>query len=514
MKDMIFFEMNLKVINKMNILMPEESSDIESTKEFALTMSKNGLPVITVDGKALSSRYDPEREAENLTKEIKAGSFVVYSGIGNFYPIHSLIKKKCKIVVYIPVKKIFLFLIKNMDFTNILSYENISFSFSENGLNENIKKIYFPGRDGNFTYIESRSEKDLFPANFNNVMETINRTLEEIKSDYSVQAHFGKIWTRNIIQNLKLISGNENTIIINQNKKKGCIITAAGPGLNSQLDKIREVQNDYLILATDTTLPVLIKKNIAPDFFLSIDPQIHSLKHITYALPKKTALVADLCCNTSLVRNVLQQGIPVFFSRGNHPLAVSAEELGAEGFLKLENGTGSVTVTALSFAAFLGWKEVILLGGDFANTGFAPYCRGTYLAGIFDSESNRLKNAETEYTGILFRDEVFLCKETKTYKSKLLDKYGSFCKIFCKNKETRLIGEIQPCKTKPENKVILKSPKLPELFFKKELEKLDKKTGEDNELLPLTAWLKYKRNLENSWDEARCMTEKYIKYFI
>ena len=511
---MNFYNINIKALEKRNIIIQEDFPENENITEITLVNAKNGSPVLIINGKYTSSKYDPEREAENLTKEINEGSFVVYSGISNFYPILSLIRKKCKIIMHIPVKKIFLYIIKNMDFTNILNYERIYFTFSENEITETIKRFYFPGREGNFNFIESRSEKDLFPEKFNYIVKVINNTLEEIKSDYSVQAHFGKIWTRNIIQNLKLISCLENNIEIKQNKKFGCIITAAGPSLNRQLDKLSDLQNDYLILATDTTLPVLIKHKIAPDFFFSIDPQIHSLKHILDELPEKTALIADLCCNTSLIRNVLKQGNPVFFSMGNHPLSVLSENLGVSNLLKLENGTGSVTITAISFAAFLGWSEIILLGGDFANTNFAPYCRGTYLSGIFDAESNRLKNSETDYAGILFRSDVILHKESRIYESKLLNRYGNFCKTYCKNRNIRVIREIKPAETGPQNTIFLKSPEIPSSFFVDLMEKISEKQGGNNEILPLAAWLKYKRNPEKLQNEAMSMTEKYIKYFI
>jgi hypothetical protein len=92
------------------------------------------------------------------------------------------------------------------------------------------------------------------------------------------------------------------------------------------------------------------------------------------------------------------------FATGGHPLSRYAAAFG--NLPLLETGSGTVTVAAMDAAFSCGYKRIKLVGADFAYTAGKPYCRGTYLEGVFSRTVSRLCGREERYTELMFRTEV------------------------------------------------------------------------------------------------------------
>ena len=59
---------------------------------------------------------------------------------------------------------------------------------------------------GNFCFFPLRSWADANEQLAEQIKQTVSRALKTVSEDVAVQAHFGKIWHKNILQNLELFS--------------------------------------------------------------------------------------------------------------------------------------------------------------------------------------------------------------------------------------------------------------------------------------------------------------------
>jgi hypothetical protein len=168
------------------------------------------------------------------------------------------------------------------------------------------------------------------------------------------------------------------------------LITAAGPSLEGQLPQVGRMQAEgATLLATDTSLPLLLSAGLVPDVVLSIDCQVVSYHHFFKGLPGKTVLILDLASPPILTR----QTDRILFFSSSHPFSLYLNRF-YRPFPILDLSGGNVTHAALSLAREAGAREVFLFGADFSYPSGRPYARDTYLYPYFLSRSSRTGSSE------------------------------------------------------------------------------------------------------------------------
>ena len=70
-------------------------------------------------------------------------------------------------------------------------------------MQEILLQNYFPAKYGDLQIIEQKPWIIENQKKLTEIKEVIQKTLGIISADYSVQAHFGKIWTSNILNNFQ-----------------------------------------------------------------------------------------------------------------------------------------------------------------------------------------------------------------------------------------------------------------------------------------------------------------------
>ena len=100
--------------------------------------------------------------------------------------------------------------------------------------------------------------------------------LKAISRDYSVQAHFGKIWMRNILLNLSSFSANPE---IHCDTHRTAAVIAAGPSLDQTAGMLAAKRDSYYIISTDTAYGSLLRRGLTPDAVVSVDGQHISTTH-------------------------------------------------------------------------------------------------------------------------------------------------------------------------------------------------------------------------------------------
>lgn len=380
----------------------------------AVTYAKDTTLIpLFVDGKSMYSRYSPQKEAEkyaNITEKSKA--FFLVTGFGNGLHIRSLLKKYPDSYFFVVENSLedYQWLKNHFDIEDIIFHPHIHITFLDYFIPE-LKQTYIPQLHGDFVYAPLRSWLDQIQKHECNFSKKLEEYISELTSDMATQAHFGKQWFSNFFTNLTCIFDEQTTIKTIASK---VIITAAGPSLEQFLPQIqaKRQNNDYFIIATDTSVPVLRKWGIHPDVAVCIDSQIHSKNHFFIDSSSKehlknTIFAFDLCVSPSVVATVRAKGNAIFFFRNNNPLSTLFSRFitqNADQEIPLLNtGGGTVTSAAFDLARHLGFTDIEVFGADFAYINGKPYCKGTYFEDLFSVSCDRLSPLDKKYTDLLYR---------------------------------------------------------------------------------------------------------------
>jgi hypothetical protein len=405
----------------------------------SIMTAKTGLPVpVFANGHTMHSRYDPEKEAAQTASSITDRClFFLIAGIGGGYllKIIRMLYPGSTILAAENSAEDIEFLKNIPTFAEICSDPHIII-FPVEKTAESLQRYYLPSIYGSMQIIEQKSwavENLSGITEFRRQTETASRALS---ADFSVQAHFGRIWQRNIIMNLRqALDSPQYSFPV----EKTALIAAAGPSLDFTISHIQENRRSLYVVATDTAYGSLVKRNIRCDAVVSIDGQEVSHNHFMGGNPSAdTLFIFDLCANPAAVRAARQNGCRVIFIQTGHPLSLYASSYsahkGKKPFPPLESGAGTVTMAAVDFAAKAGFSSIIAVGADFSYLNGKAYMKGTYLDMLYNSRSRRTATSETFYDSLLFRTPLIpYNNHVRRFTTGVLESYeASFEKWICK----------------------------------------------------------------------------------
>ena len=420
MSDSNFLEKNISILSTKNQNLAKQILNAGTQKSvYTGTMTaKNGMSVVSLaNSKPMYSLYNPTPKSQpvDFTR-----TFYLVGGLGNGYHFLSLLENSENHVLIVEKNADSIkFLFLCYDFSQILSKPNFDICTTDS-LEEKLLATYIPQICGIFKYLSNRVWAENCIETEKTINQLIRSSLQKIRADYSVQAHFGKIWLRNIMENLYIFSKQKKNNSITIPNHKTAAIIAAGPTLDSTIKILKNKQDDYYIIATDTASQVLFLNNIKPDAIVSVDGQNISYRHFlkTNIIPH-TLYILDLCANASISRAVVKSNGTLRFVSGTHPLCKLASD-----FFKTKNNTtalpfldstsGTVTGAALDYAIKAGFNKIELFGADFAYSYGKPYSRGSYLDETFNNSSSRIGTQETAFSALMFRTPLIPLDNSKT----------------------------------------------------------------------------------------------------
>jgi len=393
MADFSLFNRNLVALGTRHPELSTILPDIPANPDLTMINSRKGplVPVLHRDGHSfpMHSRFDPVSEGKRLAGEAAEGYLIAF-GLGAAYHLQALLVKRTVTGLMIVEKDLTLLrgILESIDLTGLLSDSRVLLVVnpSPEELSRLVLDRYLPVLYGDLGSITLRSRWDSDPDWFSQRAEVLRGLPEALGRDFTVQTRFGRRWFVHTIRNLRR-SEEVGTLLP---PARELLITAAGPSLERQLPEIIERHsNGATLLATDTSLPLLLTRGITPDIVLSIDCQVVSYHHFLKKLPESTVLVLDLASPPVITR---QTDKILFFSSG-HPFSLYLNRL-YRPFPILNLSGGNVTHAAVSLARAAGADEVHLYGADFSYPFGQPYARGTYLYPYFQSRSGRTGGSE------------------------------------------------------------------------------------------------------------------------
>ncbi len=394
--------------------------------EFRQSRSGHTIPVIIKDGREfpLHSTFNPIKEANKFAQKYNTGGYIIFLGFGCGYQIEPFLNRQnVNNILIIDTKPAHLKAqLKTRDLRKIFLDPRVHFLIdaSPEAVRNYLLSHCFPVLTGDIQVIPLRSRLDLEFDYFKSTFRTVKETLSLLADDFTVQTTFGKKWFINTISNLKYAENMKSILEPISN----VVITAAGPSLEAGLEIIKSDKNSYII-ATDTSYPALVKRNIRPDIIISIDCQHVSYHHFLSGFDPSIPLVLDLASPPALSRLT---DTPLYFTSG-HPFSIYLNKFWRK-FPYIDTSGGNVTHAAISLAQYLGAKKIKLLGADFCYPAGKSYARGTYIYPYFHSCSTKFSPGESDFFNFVFdnkklnkfrlgKETIYQTQPLKEYKQRL-----------------------------------------------------------------------------------------------
>jgi len=426
----IFFEKNLLALSGKDPELCSRLSSAQTTSgRYTFLESRTGRVVPAfVDSAgsahALHSTVDPEKEGIRLAAALNEGwsepGFTVFLGLGAAYAAEAALcagNASHILVIDFDINGI-AELLGSREYAALSDSRFTLLADPDSDLiQKTILDLYNPALCGGIRVLPLRARVEQDKENFTMAGEAVQRAIEKVSADYSVQAHFGLRWFSNIIRNLCIALplnpvtpqiGNaaggaaaiSDTAICAPLVAATVAICAAGPSLDAQIPLLRERRqaSPVFIIATDTSLPALLAGGVKPDAIVSIDCQ-----HISYC-----HFIGTKCADIPLFLDIASppmlsgfSGSPYFFC-GGHPLAAYIR-MKWRPLPVLDTSGGNVTYACLSLAQQLGANRITVYGADFSYPLGRPYARGTYFYPSFERKQDRLSPLEARISSFLYR---------------------------------------------------------------------------------------------------------------
>lgn len=398
-KNLEAIKKNLKAypIEFLNIL-KNKSYNLDISLELIETKSRKYSAKVFKDNKSifLHSAYDPEKEADTLIKEIEKDLDLVFIfGIGAGYLINALKKLNVAIAVIEPSIKFFNLLIDNFKLDKILE-SNITFFIGGDDI-EDIEKFISLTNTKKVKFFITRSYATLFNEEALFYQQKVLSIVDKKIININTISRFDKLWAYNIASNVIEISTHYGVNkFFNKYKNIPAVIVSAGPSLEKNIRKLKEMKNKALIIAVDTAMKPLYSHNISPHFVITIDPQKKNSKYFRNINFKETVLIAESSVDKEAIDSF---NGAIYFINSIFPLAkYFMESLGNRG--DITTG-GSVSTAAYDFAIRIGANPIIMLGLDLSFPNYQTHIKGSYHEENFFTEIYKLDSYDSRIYKVL-----------------------------------------------------------------------------------------------------------------
>jgi hypothetical protein len=436
---------NLKILAKHKPETYHLISGSLPSPEVKMVLSKTGHPIPVVAGKALHSTYDPVREGNRFPSMYQPDGFIIFFGLGSGYHIRPFLDKESVSGILIIVESIPVFraMLEITNLQEILSSPVIQFILgpSADVLRNTVLSNYLPVLHGTLRTVPLRPAVKMAESFFRSAAKTVEEALAYHKKDYAVQSHFGLAWFRNIVKNFSVSHAKSSTVhpLIDRNKIREVIITAAGPTLEKNLSRLKARGQNGFLIATDTSLPALLSAGISPGLVITMDCQFYSVHHFLKPASRKVPLFADGAVHPLIIRR--SRTVTLF--NGGHPL-LNYFSRNFVPMLQIDTSGGNITQTALSAAELFAPEEVIVYGADFGYPGGKPYARETYLYRYFAGIKTRVKPEESMWFNLLMDQGAWREPESKDnfYTTPIMSDYHQRFKTFAGTLGTNTVRRI------------------------------------------------------------------------
>ena len=416
---MNFYKKNMRVLKSKNkklynkILAFEDSDDlsIKDSDEghIAIVNNEQGIEIHLEDSRSgdytirvkfenkeryLHSKYYPMKEAkkqiENLKVKKQQQIFALGFGLG--YHLKELAKrnKYDKVFIIEPYMSLFYTALKYVDLSDLLKSKNIIYLTGGDisSLFDVIRSYYSLSLEKDIKFLEQKAEVNLFNDEYKEIYNKIKEGINFKKTTLATNIHSAKKWKRNMIYNIPyIIKKPKVDDFFNSFKDIPAICVAAGPSLDKNIDQLKRVKNNALVMCVGTSLKPLLERGIEPDIVVSVDGNLANYKHFEDIknIPN-SYLFAELANHYKIQEKWNDKQVFLTMKRN---FSGWVEEIKGE-YTSINTG-GTVAHTMVDLSYKFGADPIVLMGQDLAFSENRTHARGTTYEDNKRSEENLIE---------------------------------------------------------------------------------------------------------------------------
>ncbi|MGE7950571.1 motility associated factor glycosyltransferase family protein [Lysinibacillus xylanilyticus] len=318
--------------------------------------AKNGEQTIKINNYFLHSEYNPSKEAiEFAEKYFKEERLHLVYGFGAGHFIKALHKKAIhgeKIIVIEPYIEV------SSDLNNVTIINANSENEIRKALEEQISVV------DNVNIIISPNYDKIDSITLIQVLNAINKKLHSDFVAESTHNHFNKQWPKNYLLNLQYILKDESVINLVSKYTEPIVIASGGPSLTKQINTLKQIRNNIVLIAAGSTVNTLLNNDIEPDYIVSVDGTEANYNHFKNIQGCKSRLIYALY-NHYLIRDIFEMN--GYFFATNQDTLNHMQKYTDQKVLYLSGGT-SVANYAYSLAILMTTGPIAIIGQDLAFT--------------------------------------------------------------------------------------------------------------------------------------------------
>ena len=356
--------------------------DLSLDNKKILLIEKNGIEWY------LQSRYNAEKACDDWISQFENklvdDTIILVYGLGDGSYVEKLLKlnDECKIIIYEPCADVFWHVFGRKNIAELLENERIFCAVE--GICEGLYDAALE------TFVEYANYQLVFNTNLPNYPQifpekykwALERQLYEIKRvilNRNTEIYYSKEMIHNIMELSRDIIEQYSVVQLKdivckkESEDMPAILIAAGPSLDKNIEKLKQIKDSVFIMAVDTALNTVLKHDIIPDMTISVDG------HKPLVLFEDER-VKNIPISLSAISNakIIEQNNAMRFyelEQGEY-LSAIYNKLGKE-IKGLPTG-GSVANNACSLLTLMGFKTIIFMGLDLAYPGGIEHTKEAY----------------------------------------------------------------------------------------------------------------------------------------
>nr|MCR5605845.1 DUF115 domain-containing protein [Treponema sp.] len=329
----------------------------------SFSIAKNNSKTCSINGKALHSSYNPEREAERFVSQLEIDyipEYIIILAPALSY-CTSYIRKRFPSAKLIAIHFSKQFTETDSKWDYVLYIENMN-AFSEQKAFLEDRLFSIMGEEGiaKSFFVSWPASAAILKEEINLVWESVKNVVLKSRDIIATRNYFSLRWISNSLrfftQAKKLYSVKKIS--------KAIIVAASGPSLKYTIEALRKYRNRFYLIAVSSALKPLLYKGIVPDLCISTDGGYWAKKHLEPLLNEKSIPLA-VSAEAAIPGKILEQSPIIPLEYGDGPEAILFNKCNIKAFKAYRNGT--VSGTAVQLALMLTNSHVYCCGLDLST---------------------------------------------------------------------------------------------------------------------------------------------------
>lgn len=370
------------------------------TDDVEIVSGPTGQTTLSFRGTLLASAYDPAADGARLAGQVPEGvDLVVALGFGTGQHLEALHRSGVRrLLVFEPHTDLLKGALGVRPFP-LLDGPDVRLVHSETALVEQLSQWYSAGLS--LHVLTHPGFGRVAPEALRFAVAQLARTKETLDLRSATLRTWARHWALTAIENASHLAGCTRI-----GQLKGAfsgapaVICAAGPSLGKQLPELARHRDRFLVIAIGQSLAALEHAGIRPDLVLVTETQdvTHQLASVASLGDQNLVLVPQ--SHSRLFELAVGRRFAGF--EASNPFSVWLGE--AFGETEWLRSGGTVAVSAVYLAAFLGAEDVMLIGQDLAFTGGKRYAEGSLYE---DLTVEQEEDGSVFFTNLKIKGDLF-----------------------------------------------------------------------------------------------------------